>query len=256
MDNLVAITFMPAEVNKCVVDRQTVLGTLHDQCQKRSFPDLTPYRIIISPYALPLSIADALLDAVQEVMVDTNDMVVESSHQVDVAAKLREKGQMKKLKPLQGYCENLPAGQCVVVVLSTPYANKTLNSTTIKFGFTWSSDIMSSSANEITVDMQPKLKAKRGNYAADDLLARLQLRGIKEAQAVLQAKEEELGQIDLLDSTKTALKNLPSKLPAPATFTLPQPPQSQPVDISTFKQSTEDLLSSLSKLKSALHSST
>lgn len=254
MENLISISFLPAQANKWI-DSQTVLKELHTRCVQRSLPDLAPYRIIIAPCTLPLSIADALLDSAKEVMVETED--VNSSSRVDVAAKLQEKGQLGKLKPLQSYCEGLPPGQSALAVLSTGCVGKKLANTKIKFGFAWPYSVLSSTATEITVTQPPKLRAQRSNYAADDLLARLQLRGIKEAEAALQTKEEEWKQRDLgLDSTITAIRKLPSQLPVPASFTLPPPPQSQPVQIANLQQSTDDLLSSLRRLKSAIHSST
>jgi hypothetical protein len=197
-----------------------------------------------------MSIANACLDEATEVMIEEGN--VESSvEKANVSTSLRRKD---KLVNLKGYCDELPEGKYALAVLSTFFYNNKVDHAAVQIAIKWPLNPIAHVSEMTKVE-----QADLSGYALDDLQARLQLRGLAEAKRELHQREEEIKQEESgfnLDSVRSALRELPGRLPAPTHCTLPRPPQPHFVEISALQESTEALLASVNLLKSHLHNST
>lgn len=249
MKSLVVISLMPTQMHQWI-DPEAVKTQLRTYAQQYPLLAQAPSRLIIAPYPLPVSIANACLDEATEVMIEEGN--VESSvEKVNASTSLRRNDKLVKLK---GYCLGLPEGKYALAVLSTFFYNSKVGHSADQIVIKWPLNPIVH-VSEMTKVEQTDLS----RYALDDLQARLQLRGLAEAKRELHQREEEIKQQQSgfnLDSVRSALRELLGKLPAPTRCTLPRPPQPHPVDISALQQSTEALLASVNLLKSHLHNST
>ena len=254
MDNLVVIIAIPSVLNRSL-DSETVKDQFSEFARQNPLLAQAPHRLIIAPHPLPRSIANAYRNEVVEVKIQEEN---EESSDVkgNASTSLRKKD---KLVDLKKYCEGLPEGKYALAVLSKAFYNGKVDHAVTPRVINWPYE-SSTHVSEMTIAEPAEVsKTDWGSYTLDDLQARLQLRGLAEAQRELRQRDEEIKQKETgfsLDSVRSALRELPGKLPAPTSCTLPRPPQLHPVEISTLQQSTEALLASVNLLKSKFHSST
>lgn len=252
MANLIVVVFMPSQRNE-QPNSAYVKTQLRRNVRKYPLLEQDPGLLIISPCTLTESIARAFPNVVvREIAKEGNG----ESHGSEKGSTNRRRKEEKV--NLNAYCEGLPQGKYALAVLEISFYSDKVVQGQAGGVIKW---LYKPDDREIerTIVMTTEEKKDWGSYALDDLRARLQLRGLAEAQRELRQREEEGKQKEAgfnLDSIRSTLRELPGRLPAPTRCTLPRPPQVYSVDISALQQSTEALLSSVHLLKSKLHKST